>query len=105
MCVALLAARSATHDQLLHVMPDRATLCRYYTAATVTPMKQLLNDALIMARDNNFDVFNALNLLENSTELLTDLKFGEGDGNLHYYLYNWHVANMLQPNEVALILM
>lgn len=68
-------------------------------------MKQLLNDALIMARDNNFDVFNALNLLENTKELLADLKFGEGDGNLHYYLFNWHVSRKLEPQEVGLILM
>lgn len=68
-------------------------------------MKQLLNDALIMARDARFDVFNALNVLENSRELLADLKFGEGDGNLHYYLYNWHVAEKLEPRDVGLILM
>ena len=78
--------------------------CRYYTAATVTPMKQLMNDALIKARDEGFDVFNALNLLENSKELLSDLKFGEGDGNLHYYLFNWHVSQKLEPHEVGLIL-
>jgi glycylpeptide N-tetradecanoyltransferase len=80
-------------------------LCRYYTAVTETPMKQLLNDALIMARDNDFDVFNALNILENSPQLLRDLKFGEGDGNLHYYLYNWHVSGKLEPKDVGLILM
>jgi glycylpeptide N-tetradecanoyltransferase len=68
-------------------------------------MKQILHDALIMARDNDFDVFNALNLLENTQQLLQDLKFGEGDGNLHYYLYNWHVATKLEPREVGLILM
>ena len=68
-------------------------------------MKQLMNDALVMARDNDFDVFNALNLLENTKDLLQDLKFGEGDGNLHYYLFNWHVSSKLDPQEVGLILM
>ena len=34
------------------------------------------------------DVFNALNVMENKC-FLEDLKFGIGDGNLHYYLYNW----------------
>jgi glycylpeptide N-tetradecanoyltransferase len=35
-----------------------------------------------------FDVFNALTLLDNPL-FLDDLKFGAGDGQLHYYLYNW----------------
>jgi len=66
-------------------------------------MKQLLNDAMIKARDNNFDVFNALDILENSNDLLTDLKFGIGDGNLHYYLFNWRVNEPLQPSDIGLI--
>lgn len=36
----------------------------------------------------NFDVFNALDLMDNK-EFLEPLKFGVGDGNLQYYLYNW----------------
>lgn len=78
---------------------------RYYTAAGATPMKQLLNDALIKARDHKFDVFNALDILENTRELLVDLKFGIGDGNLHYYLFNWRMHQQLQPRDVGLILM
>jgi hypothetical protein len=38
-------------------------------------------------------------------EVLRDLKFGIGDGQLHYYLYNWRVGSMLAPHEVGLILM
>ena len=34
-----------------------------YPAGSV-PLKQLMYDALIMAKKNNFDVFNALDLLE-----------------------------------------
>lgn len=85
--------------------PSRSRRRRYYTAATVTPMKELMTDALIMARKHNFDVFNALDILENSTALLRDLKFGVGDGNLHYYLYNWHLHSKLEPHQVGLILM
>lgn len=33
-------------------------------------------------------MFNALNLMENES-FLEQLKFGIGDGNLNYYLYNW----------------
>lgn len=77
---------------------------RYYTAATATPWKQLLGDALVKARDAEFDVFNALDVLENTPALLKDLKFGIGDGNLHYYLFNWRVHTPLDPREVGLIL-
>ena len=36
---------------------------------------------------------------------LHDLKFGIGDGSLHYYLFNWRIAKQLTPSEVGLILM
>ncbi len=39
----------------------------------------------------NFDVFNALTLLDNPL-FLQDLKFGAGDGLLHFYLYNYRTA-------------
>ena len=50
----------------------------------------------------DFDVFNALDLMEN-TEFLEKLKFGIGDGNLQYYLYNWKCPAM-NPNKVGLVL-
>jgi hypothetical protein len=45
-----------------------------------------------------FDVFNALDLMENK-EFLEKLKFGIGDGNLQYYLYNWKCPTM-EPGQV-----
>ena len=45
-----------------------------------------------------FDVFNALDLMDNK-EFLEKLKFGIGDGNLQYYLYNWRCPTM-EPNQV-----
>ncbi|KAG0719453.1 Glycylpeptide N-tetradecanoyltransferase 2 [Chionoecetes opilio] len=41
----------------------------------------------------DYDVFNALDLMENS-KFLEELKFGQGDGNLQYYLYNWRCPKM-----------
>lgn len=41
----------------------------YYHVATVTPLKTLMQNALILAAKNGFDVFNALNLLDNQTFL------------------------------------
>jgi glycylpeptide N-tetradecanoyltransferase len=40
-----------------------------------------------------FDVFNALTLHDNPL-FLEQLKFGAGDGQLHYYLYNWRTPAM-----------
>lgn len=45
-----------------------------------------------------YDVFNALDLMDNKT-FLEDLKFGIGDGNLHYYLFNWKCPE-LKPDQV-----
>ncbi|KAI8919892.1 acyl-CoA N-acyltransferase [Powellomyces hirtus] len=63
----------------------------------------LLKDALILARKENFDVFNCLDLMQNQS-FLDELKFGRGDGNLHYYLYNYR-CQQLKPEEVGLVLL
>jgi glycylpeptide N-tetradecanoyltransferase len=68
----------------------------YYNVATTMPLIDLIKNALIIAKQKDFDVFNALDIQENET-YLKDLKFGVGDGNLHYYLYNWRVPE-LKPN-------
>ncbi|EJW82637.1 hypothetical protein WUBG_06452, partial [Wuchereria bancrofti] len=49
-----------------------------------------------------FDVFNALDLMDNK-EILEDLKFGIGDGNLQYYLYNWKCPDIV-PEKIGLVL-
>lgn len=51
-------------------------------------LNSLVNDALIISKKYNFDVFNALSLMDNAL-FLEDLKFGAGDGQLHYYLFNY----------------
>lgn len=52
-----------------------------------------MHDALIIAKKYKFDVFNALTLLDN-TLFLEQQKFGAGDGQLHYYLYNYKANNI-----------
>ena len=47
------------------------------------------------------DVFNALDLMDNE-QFLQALKFGIGDGNLQYYVYNWKCPSML-PKKVSFI--
>ncbi|KXZ46157.1 hypothetical protein GPECTOR_46g226 [Gonium pectorale] len=78
----------------------------YYTVATTTPLKQLVNDAMIRAAALGYDVFNALDLMLNES-FLKDLKFGQGDGQLHYYLYNWRLGagQPMAAGDVGLVLM
>ncbi|XP_004930199.1 glycylpeptide N-tetradecanoyltransferase 2 isoform X2 [Bombyx mandarina] len=74
----------------------------FYNVSTKTPWVDLMLDALITAKNSGFDVFNALDLMDNK-EFLEPLKFGIGDGNLQYYLYNWRCPSMA-PNKIGLVL-
>merc|ERR1719198_941392 len=75
----------------------------YYNVATSVSITELMRDALVLARDCNMDVFNALNVMENDS-FLKELKFGIGDGHLQYYLYNWKCPEMQSP-DVGLVLL
>ena len=63
-----------------------------------------MEDALICARDEGFDVYNALDIMENGS-FMKELKFGIGDGHLQYYLYNWKIKQSLNPSQVGLVLL
>lgn len=76
----------------------------FYNVANSMPLLDLMNDALIMAKFHDFDVFNALDVMQNS-EFLKELKFGIGDGHLQYYLYNYRVTKELTPQQVGLVLL
>lgn len=60
----------------------------YNRSAHKDRMNELVHDALILAKSLNFDVFNALTLMDNGL-FLEQQKFGGGDGQLHYYLFNY----------------
>ncbi|CAF0751852.1 unnamed protein product [Brachionus calyciflorus] len=74
----------------------------FYNVVSKTPINDFMNDVLIAARNLEMDVFNALDLMDNS-QFLENLKFGIGDGNLQYYVYNWKCPN-IQTNKVGLVL-
>ncbi|KMU79910.1 glycylpeptide N-tetradecanoyltransferase [Coccidioides immitis RMSCC 3703] len=74
----------------------------YYASETAFAPKEkglrerltlLVNDALILAKKEHFDVFNALTLHDNPL-FLEQLKFGPGDGQLHYYLFNYRTSSI-----------
>jgi len=75
----------------------------YYNVATTVPLDDLMYDALILAKHLDFDVFNALDLMDN-TSFIEKLKFGIGDGNLQYYLYNFRAPGF-SPNQTGLVLL
>lgn len=75
----------------------------FYNVATSVDLTELMRDCLILAKNEGHDVFNALNLMENE-RFLNDLKFGMGDGNLQYYVYNWLCPTM-EYGDVALVLL
>ncbi|EGN93299.1 hypothetical protein SERLA73DRAFT_189863, partial [Serpula lacrymans var. lacrymans S7.3] len=58
---------------------------------------ELTSDALVIADQAEFDVFNALTLMDNMN-FLEDLKFGAGDGLLNFYLFNWRTAPLAGVN-------
>lgn len=64
----------------LTTTPDRPALKARLNA--------LIHDALILAKKAKLDVFNALSLMDNGL-FLEQQKFGGGDGQLHYYLFNY----------------
>ncbi|PWA00730.1 hypothetical protein BB558_003194 [Smittium angustum] len=63
----------------------------------------IIGNALMMAKKENFDVFNCVKLLDNEL-FLDELKFGGGDGYLHYYFYNWLTKEM-ENKDVGLTML
>ena len=75
----------------------------FYIIPNKHSMKQLMNDALVLAKRENFDVFNSLELLDYKS-VMRDCNFGEGDGMLQYYCYNFRAPTM-PSKEVGLVLL
>lgn len=75
----------------------------FYNVATSVDLEELMRDALILAKQTDADVFNALDLMQNQ-KFLSELKFGMGDGNLQYYLYNWACPPLESP-DIGIVLL
>jgi glycylpeptide N-tetradecanoyltransferase len=75
----------------------------YHVATSGITTTELAHCALIAARDEGQDVFNALHLLDNAS-FFDELKFGPGDGVLNYYLFNWKCAK-IDPGNVGIVLL
>ena len=59
-------------------------------------------ELLRKAKELDMDVFNALDVMENK-DVFEELKFGIGDGQLYFYLYNWRMKDV-KPEDVGIVL-
>jgi glycylpeptide N-tetradecanoyltransferase len=75
----------------------------FYNVSTKTPYKALLQDALILAKSLRFDVFNALDILDNEPHF-EDLRFKPGDGHLQFYIYNWKCPATI-PGRIGIVML
>lgn len=75
----------ALKERLLMLMNDALILAKKVCISNFCMLSELI---VIKAK---FDVFNALTLHDNPL-FLEQLKYGAGDGQLHYYIYNYRAA-------------
>eukprot|EP00761_Pharyngomonas_kirbyi_P003542 gb/GECH01003546.1/.p1 GENE.gb/GECH01003546.1/~~gb/GECH01003546.1/.p1 ORF type:complete len:444 (+),score=121.89 gb/GECH01003546.1/:1-1332(+) len=75
----------------------------FYNVATSMPFETLIQNALIKAKQLDMDVFNALDLMENK-QIFENLKFGIGDGSLHYYLFNYKMPS-IEPQDIGIVML
>ncbi|BEI80486.1 hypothetical protein CcaverHIS002_0110150 [Cutaneotrichosporon cavernicola] len=80
---AVFAPGASSDDAFTHDLKTQNLLDRRLNA--------LVTDLLVMAKKHDFDVVNALTLLDNNA-FLDEQMFGRGDGALVNYLYNWSTA-------------
>ncbi|XP_040885089.1 glycylpeptide N-tetradecanoyltransferase 1-like [Toxotes jaculatrix] len=73
-----------------------------YIACTATDLADLMEDTVVLAKSKGFDIFSALDVMDNKN-FLEKLKFSVSDKILHYYLYNWMCPKM-SPDKVGLVL-
>jgi glycylpeptide N-tetradecanoyltransferase len=76
----------------------------YYFAPGRLTMRQLIDEAVGWAAKEGYDVFNILDVMGHTPQVLWDRKFKPGTGDLHYYLFNWKIPEVLKQDQVGLLL-
>ncbi|OAA60584.1 peptide n-myristoyl transferase [Niveomyces insectorum RCEF 264] len=80
---------SAIHAAYLFYYATEVGLAKPFDkAALKARLNALMADALVLAKKHKFDVLNALSIMDNAL-FLEQQKYGPGDGQLHYYLFNY----------------
>uniref|UniRef100_A0A3Q2QU21 Glycylpeptide N-tetradecanoyltransferase n=1 Tax=Fundulus heteroclitus TaxID=8078 RepID=A0A3Q2QU21_FUNHE len=72
--------------------------CLLYVVCTATGGADLMQDTLVLAKSKGFDVFCALDVMDN-VSFLEKLKFTISNKSVHYYLYNW-TCPLMSPDKV-----
>lgn len=62
-----------------------------------------LQDAIILARDLGFDMYNCSNISVDEEELKKH-GFVEGTGHNHYYLWNWKINQEIKPKDIGFVM-
>ena len=57
------------------------------------------SDAFIIAKNLGFDVFNILDVGEDTSKL-EELKFMKGTGSVNYYLFNWCLSDHVSTKDI-----
>ena len=65
-------------------------------------MTTLIKNALVLAKQEKFDVYNALDIMDNK-QVFNELNFGVGSGSLYYYMYNWSTPDLM-PSQIGTVL-
>lgn len=66
-------------------------------------LTKLFKDMLILAKKENFDVFNLTEVMQHK-RVLEDLMFRVGDGHLKHYFYNWNLPHC-QAQDIGIIML
>lgn len=74
----------------------------YYYVNTKQKLETLVKAAIVLAKKTDHDVFNCLNIMDNKS-FLEELKFGPGNGNLMFYLYNYVIPTM-NAEDIGMVL-
>lgn len=72
----------------------------YHFASTEEKSTRLMKALINKAAELNFDIVNCLNIMKAKTAL-SECDMLEGDGVLHYYLFNWKRAKV-DPSEIGI---
>lgn len=75
----------------------------FYNVANTIPYRTLILNSLILSKSAKFDVFNILDLMDNSS-ILQDLKFNIGTGVLQYHVYGYNHKINVSSNDIGIVL-
>ena len=72
----------------------------FYNVVSTMTLTSLMYDALVIANNKGYDVYNCLNIFDNV--FFDDLKIKKGNSSLNYYVKGIHTTT--EPDDVGIIL-